>query len=250
MDDFGRAHAGKPASTEEFRQAVAALPPSPSSRRFSTPGSRKADSPSDPGGGTWSINSFEAEPERAVIVSGTLKEADAQREAAELAPAQIARHWSNVTVPVVADRDATTFDLSARHILLVGRPDSNAIAARLAGRLPIAFGPSSFVLRGETYAHPSSAVIAAGGNPLNPRCEVVVFAGLSAEATRRCVLKIGDRGDDRPAERAPPGLRGQTSTARPVRSIAGRDHRPEPGSSRANPARSLISQRDDWGLSD
>ncbi|MCA1685122.1 MAG: hypothetical protein LC745_03895, partial [Planctomycetia bacterium] len=65
--------------------------------------------------------------------------------------------------------------------------------------LPLTFGPSSFVLRGETYAHPLTAVIAAGPNPDDPRSEVVIFAGLSAEATWRCVEANGDR-DDLPAE--------------------------------------------------
>jgi hypothetical protein len=54
-------------------------------------------------------------------------------------------------------------------------------------------------LRGETYAHPGTAVIAAGSNPLNPRYELVLFAGLSAEATWRSVEHLGGR-ESPPAE--------------------------------------------------
>ena len=104
-----------------------------------------------------------------------------------------------MAVPIAPDRDIP-FDLQSHHILLVGRPDANALAAHFARQLPIAFGPGSFVLRGDTYAHPASAVIAAGSNPLNPHRELVLFAGLSAEATRSCVQKIGDRNDVQPAE--------------------------------------------------
>ena len=76
--------------------------------------------------------------------------------------------------------------------MLIGRPDSNAVAARLVKGLPVTFGPASFVLRGETYAHPGSAVVVAGSNPLNPRYSVVVFAGLGAEATWQCVQRLPD----------------------------------------------------------
>jgi len=57
----------------------------------------------------------------------------------------------------------------------------------------VAFGPASFTLRGETYAHPGTALIAAGENPLNPRFEVVLFAGLGAEATWHAVENVGPR---------------------------------------------------------
>ena len=54
--------------------------------------------------------------------------------------------------------------------------------------------------RGETYAHAGTAVIAAGENPANPRYEVVVFAGLGAEATWHCVDHVGGRKSEGHAE--------------------------------------------------
>ncbi len=63
----------------------------------------------------------------------------------------------------------------------------------MAKSLPVTFGPASFVVRGETYAHPHSAIIAAGPNPDDPHSEIVILAGLSADATWRCVKAIGGR---------------------------------------------------------
>lgn len=198
LDRFGRDHAGQPVSAADFRAAAEAIP-GHDLKPFFDAWLMAKGLPTGPAGGFWSIDSYEAEPGRALIVSGTVKEGPAQRAAAERLQRAIARRWSNVTVPIVSDRDATSDDLNHHHLLLVGRPDSNAVAAKYATAAPVRFGPASFTLRGETYAHPGTAVIAAGGNPLNPRFELVLFAGLSADATWRCVQEIGDR-ESPPAE--------------------------------------------------
>jgi hypothetical protein len=198
MDDFGRAHAGQTASTADF-QAVAEEASGQDLKPFFREWLTGTDLPGRSRGGFWSIGSFEAELDRAVIVYGTLKESDAQREAAGRLQRQIERKWSNFTVPILADRDATPEALKGRHVLLVGRPDSNSAAPALARALPLTFGPASFSIRDETYAHPHTAVIAAGPIPDDHRYEVVIFAGLSAEATWRCVLGIGER-NSAPAE--------------------------------------------------
>jgi hypothetical protein len=192
MHDFGRAHAGQRVWTEEFRTHAEAVARR-DLRGFFTPWLSEPRLPADPGGGYWSIDSFEAEPEKALIVFGTLKEADAQREAADHLQRGIAQRWSNVRVPIRSDHEVSEAELRSHHILLIGRPDTNAVAARLAGALPVRFGAGSFVLRNETYAHPATAVIAAGSNPLSARYEVVVFAGLSSEATRRLTQQTSDR---------------------------------------------------------
>ena len=64
------------------------------------------------------------------------------------------------------------------------------MAAKLAKGLPVTFRDGSFVLKDKTYAHAGSAVVAAGGNPLNPRYSVVIYAGLGAEATWHCVRRL------------------------------------------------------------
>jgi hypothetical protein len=198
MDRFGREHAGQPVSTDDFRAAAGSIP-GHNLKPFFDSWLKETGLPNGQGGGFWSIDSYEAEPEKALIVYGTVKEATPQREAAERLARAIAMRWSNVTVPIVSDMDARFDDLKNHHLLLVGRPDSNAVAAKYAKAAPLRFGPASFVLRGETYAHPGTAVIAAASNPLNPRYELVLFAGLSAEATWRCVESVGTR-ESAPAE--------------------------------------------------
>ena len=88
--------------------------------------------------------------------------------------------------------DLTDRQGSARYVVesnahqprrLIGWPDSNTLVERFRKNLHITFGSRSFVVRGKTYAHPGSAVVAAAENPLNRRLSLVVLAGLSSEAT-------------------------------------------------------------------
>jgi hypothetical protein len=193
MDDFGRAHAGKPAATDEFF-AAARNAHGKSLDEFSRNWLGRGLPAGQAGGPAWSIDTFDEDPEHTLIVYGTVKEAHAQREAAEYLQSQIARRWGNFRPPIQADADVNDADLAGHHVLLVGRPDSNSIARRFASGLPVAFGPASFRVRGETYAHARTAVAAAGPNPLDERYSTVVFAGLSAEATWSSVRRLYDRG--------------------------------------------------------
>ncbi len=136
-------------------------------------------------GGPFSVRSFERELEETLIVYGTGPERASLREAAELLQRRIATQWSNYSVPVRSDSEVTDEELGSHHVLLVGRPAVNRLAARLRDALPVAFGPGSFTLLGQTYAHPASALVVAASNPANPRYSLVLFAGLSADATRR-----------------------------------------------------------------
>jgi hypothetical protein len=192
MDAFGRAHAGKPVGTSEFLAAAEKAhgkPLGPDVLKLIT----DAAEPKSP---AWSIDAFNGELDRTIIVAGTRKDVAAQREAAERLQRQIARRWPNIYVPIKTDENVTREDLSTHHVLLVGRPESNAAFAGLASGLPATFGPTSFSVAGETYGHASSAVVAAGPNPLNRRYEVVAFAGNGAEATWRCVEDLPGRHDE------------------------------------------------------
>mgnify|MGYP001377219967 CR=1 FL=1 len=92
---------------------------------------------------------------------------------------------SNYSVPIKLDGELKDDDLKGNHLLLVGRPAMNSQSARFRDALPVHFGSGSFAVADQSYAHPASAVIAAGTNPMNPRYSLVLFAGLSAESTRR-----------------------------------------------------------------
>jgi hypothetical protein len=136
-------------------------------------------------GSPFGIASFEDERDRTLIVYGTRDEEAANRETALALQERIRTHWSNQTIPIKADRDASDDDLRDRHLLLIGRPDTNRVVERIRDALPITFGWRSFMISGVTYAHAGSAVLAATANPLNPRYSAVVLAGLSSEATTR-----------------------------------------------------------------
>ncbi len=138
-------------------------------------------------GGPFTILAFENDLENTLIVYGTQEEPTANRAAAELLQTALRRREHNITVAFKKDSEVTEADLKGHHLLLIGRPDSNSLVARFRETLPVTFGPRSFEVRGDTYAHADSAVIAAAANPLDRRYAVVVIAGLSAAATLRVV---------------------------------------------------------------
>ncbi len=136
-------------------------------------------------GSPYTPSSYNAERERTLIVYGTRDEEAANRATAEQLQERIRTAWSNETIPVKSDRQVTEDELKSHHLLLIGRPDTNRVVEQLRDRLPLTFGWRSFTVRGESYAHAGSAVVAATENPVNPRYSAVVLAGLSAEATTR-----------------------------------------------------------------
>ncbi|HEY2894014.1 MAG TPA: M1 family aminopeptidase, partial [Pirellulales bacterium] len=192
LDEFGREHAGKEVSTREFREHLEKTAGQSLSSTFD-PWLSGPSSTDSAGENFWSVESFEVEPERTLIVYGTLADRDTQREAAELLARKVARRFSNALFNIVRDDEVSDADLKEHHLLLVGRPAANSVTERLAAGLPVRFGAGSFVFNGETYANSNSGVIAAGPNRLNERYSAVVFAGLSASATRRVVEGLPGR---------------------------------------------------------
>ena len=201
MGEFGRAHAGRPVSTAAFFDAAEKAQGKPLgdvrdawlngdalARLGADARSRKAS------GRFWSIDSFERQLDKTLIIYGTLAEADAQREAASSIQHKVASRWSNFLIPIKADTEVADDELKAAHILVVGRPATNRVTARLAKAFPVEFGEASFRIAGDTYAHPHSAIVAAGPSPWTASRSVVVFAGLSAEATWACPSWAVERG--------------------------------------------------------
>ena len=181
MDEFGVAHAGREVGTDEFVDFFEKHAGQPAAEIFkvwlaaTAPFQRKHRQVSD---NPWTIYSFRSpRHEQALIVYGTVADRAAQKEAAELLQRALARRFANYSIPIKADADVTETELSGRHVLLVGRPATNQAAARLSAKLPVSFAAGSISVRGETYAHCGSAVIATGDNALNSRYSVVIYAG-------------------------------------------------------------------------
>ena len=112
MDEFGRAHAGQPVSSAAFFDAAekalgkplgelkdAWLNGDALSKLGSDVRARKSS------GRFWSVDSFERQLDKTLIVYGTLAEADAQREAAQSLQRKLASRWANMIVPIKADKD-------------------------------------------------------------------------------------------------------------------------------------------------
>ena len=151
-----------------------------------------------PGGTTFSTTYWQADPGNAIIVYGTVTEAAANADAAKRLQEAVRIRWTNITVPVKTDRDIAEADLKGRHIILIGRPATNAATKRFQAAFPLSFGPASATFGKAVYGHEETAVIVAGVNPMDDRFSVVLLAGLSAEATYRAPEVL--MGQKNPAE--------------------------------------------------
>jgi hypothetical protein len=187
MDEFGQAHAGAEVTSDQFVEHVVNAAGKPASEVFDLWLQAKSHPATDADHDPWTIHSFEIEPEQALIVYGTLADVAAQREAAEILQRTIARRFTNFSVPISSDNDVDDAKLGKNHVILIGRPETNRVTARCAAKVPVTFSPGSFTVRGKTYGNADSAVIAAGDNPMNPRYSTLVYAGLSAYSTWKCV---------------------------------------------------------------
>lgn len=128
-------------------------------------------------GSPFTILTMDEELEKALIVYGTLDEATGNHGAARLPANGAAAGVSTMcSRRIRSDREVSEQELRNAHLLLVGRPATNAVSQRFAAQVPVEFGSRSFTVRDQLYIHPQSAVLAAGDNPLNSRYSVVLIA--------------------------------------------------------------------------
>ena len=178
MDAFGRAHAGKEITVADFCADLKSRTGKDVEAWLTTWKKNPAI-----GGGTFSTAYWLDEPESAVIVFGTTGDVAANREAAIALQNAVRVSYGNFIVPVKADAEMDDTKLKAGHVILIGRPTTNSVTKRLSECLPVAFGSSSVQVANSTYGNESTAIVAAGTNPLNPRFSVVLIAGLAADST-------------------------------------------------------------------
>ena len=182
---FGKVHAGKEVTVQQFTTAMSESSGKDVARWLTDRGPEPKV-----GGPTFSTTHWLLEPELVLIVAGTAGDVAANREAATALQTALRVSHGNVAVSVKADADVTDADLKGRHIALIGRPSTNRLAKRFAETFPVAFGTASVRVGADDYAHPGTAVVAAGTNPLDTRFSAVVLAGLSADATFRLCEKV------------------------------------------------------------
>jgi hypothetical protein len=195
MDEFGRANAGKPVATAQFIAHAEKAAGKPLADFFKTwlEGTGLPDTDSKEFGGPYAVTTYLNEPEQTLLVYGTVDEVNTNREAAEALQQAIRALHSNVTVMVRTDKNVNDEELKSHHVILIGRPDTNAAFARMNPTMPITMNSRSFVVRDDTYAHADSAVVATAENPMNPRFSLVLVAGMSPAATLRTAPKLAER---------------------------------------------------------
>lgn len=93
----------------------------------------------------------------------------------------VADAFTDVVLPLKADGAVIEADLAHHDLVLLGRPEENAVVARLAaqGALPVAFVPGGFQVNGVTHAREDEGVAFAVPSPWNPKRMVHVYAANS-----------------------------------------------------------------------
>ena len=95
------------------------------------------------------------------------------------------RLWRDVfrgEAPVKTDKEIGPDDLADRNLVLWGDPSSNAVLARIIGRLPVTWNAKTLVVHGRTHDAATHAPILIFPNPLNPRRYVVINSGVDFRA--------------------------------------------------------------------
>ncbi len=88
--------------------------------------------------------------------------------------------WQHVTPRVFLDTEISDADAGRYSLLLIGGPADNALARRLAGRIPLEVRKDAVVIDGVSFAVQDAAVGILSPSPLNPERYVAVVAGTSA----------------------------------------------------------------------
>jgi hypothetical protein len=128
----------------------------------------------------YSFLSFTDEFRHAKVVYGTTRQIEANHTLALRFQTLLADTYSEELPPVMKDSELTDEALAASDLFVLGAPSDNALAARLAGKLPAAFGPGWFAYDGKTYGRSDDGLYLCVPNPWNPERVVWLFAGNSA----------------------------------------------------------------------
>ncbi|MFP4055824.1 MAG: NPCBM/NEW2 domain-containing protein [Candidatus Brocadiia bacterium] len=130
-----------------------------------------------------------------VLVRGTISEDPWEREVIRREVAARARDWERMydAPPRVKDDTAVTdADIAAHHLVCYGGPGANAIAARVADRLPLRIEPGRVRLGERTFEGDDVGAEVIYPNPLNPDRYVVVLAALSPGGLHQVSNRFGN----------------------------------------------------------
>ena len=84
-------------------------------------------------------------------------------------------------------------DLKSKCVFLIGRPETNKITQQFKDIFIIKFEGDQFTWQKVTYDQPTQGVAQIAENPLDPESMIVLYAGLSGDATQEfCDLYLYD----------------------------------------------------------
>lgn len=89
--------------------------------------------------------------------------------------------WRRVyrgVAPVIDDTAVTDQDIAAKNLVLWGTPESNAVLAKIAKQLPIAWSRDEIAVGARKFPGATSAPILIYPNPLNPKHYVLLNSGI------------------------------------------------------------------------
>ena len=127
----------------------------------------------------------------AILVYGTLREAGANRYAAEQLQKGFLNRYESA-VPIRKDFEVTDEELRQRDVVFVGRPEGNSALAEWTERLGLDYSEDVFRLAGEAHPSERDALLFAGKNPLDPAHMVLVVAGNDALRTVKLAMSMSD----------------------------------------------------------
>jgi len=128
-------------------------------------------------------------------VRGTSREIEANRTLSLLWRDVVADAFVEVLPPLEADVEIPDADLASHDLVVVGGPQDNAVAARMAAqwKLPLETGRGYFRWKGRTFARPDDGIAVAFPNPWNPRRTAFLYLANSKVQAWR-MLKGWQRG--------------------------------------------------------
>lgn len=127
-----------------------------------------------------------------IVIYGSLAEAEANKSAAE----SFVDDFAGLSHEIIkVDTNANEADFNTKRVILFGRPETNKITQRFQDGFPIRFEKDKFTWQGVTYDKPTQGVAQIVENPLDTQSMIILYAGLSGDATQKICDKVEWRED-------------------------------------------------------
>jgi hypothetical protein len=125
-----------------------------------------------------------------IVIYGTSGEAQADENVAVRFASDYLGYGREI---IKADTDVNEADLKNKCVFLIGRPETNTVTQRFGNEFPIRFDGARFVSQGTAYDKPTQGVAQVIDSPIDPKGLMIMYAGLSQEATTKlCDLEVYD----------------------------------------------------------